>query len=100
MCASVTDAMSCAYKEGYFRIYGIGGQRIYEDLLPKADRMMITEVNRKSIPEADTFFPNLEEAKWIRRQGITLRAKGPKCVLREWLIKRPRVSALRRKRVR
>ena len=110
VCASVDAAIACAYKEGYFRIYGIGGQRIYEDLLPKADRMMITEVNKKSIPGADTFFPDFDEKKWIRRKGTKLvkanavakpndapaersdagaklrtRLKGPKCVLYEWI---------------
>lgn len=57
---SVEDAIALAQSQGYFRIYGIGGQRIYEALLPLAHRLLITEVDTV-VEDADAFFPEVGE---------------------------------------
>lgn len=43
-------------------IYVIGGAEIYKEIMPKADRLIITEVH-KTI-EGDTFFPNINPNDW------------------------------------
>lgn len=53
---SVDEAIALAQSQGYFRIYGIGGQGIYEAMLPRAHRLLITEVETE-VAEADAFFP-------------------------------------------
>jgi dihydrofolate reductase len=57
---SVEDAIALAQSQGYFRIYGIGGQGIYEALLPLAHRLLITEVDTV-VEDADAFFPDVGE---------------------------------------
>lgn len=41
----------------------IGGGTIYEQCLPFADKLYITEIHA-SFPEADTFFPNISPERW------------------------------------
>jgi dihydrofolate reductase len=43
-------------------IYIIGGASIYEQMLDKADKMIITHVDYDG--EADTFFPEIDYQKW------------------------------------
>jgi dihydrofolate reductase len=54
---TVEDAIALAGSKGYFRIYGIGGQGIYEAMLPMAHRLLITEVETV-VEDADAFFPD------------------------------------------
>ena len=79
-------ALALAAARGHARVYGIGGAAVYAALLPLADRLLITEV-ALDVPDADTFFPAVDEAAWREAQRLTLRADGPACVLRE-LIRR------------
>ncbi len=60
---SVQAAVALAQEHGYFRLYGIGGQAIYEALLPHAHRLLITEVDIE-VADADAFFPEIEDANW------------------------------------
>jgi dihydrofolate reductase len=41
----------------------IGGGQLYAEALPMADRMVLTRVDCE--PEADTWFPEWNEAQWI-----------------------------------
>lgn len=41
----------------------IGGGQIYKLFIDKADKLYITHVN-VSFPDADTFFPTIDETKW------------------------------------
>lgn len=77
-------AVQIARDAGHARIYGIGGQRIYEALLPKADRLLVTEVDL-DIADADAFFPAFGPSGWRLVTKQTLREKGPACVLHEYL---------------
>lgn len=60
---SVAEAVALARAEGYFRIYGIGGAGIYRELLPLADRLLLTEVETE-VEGADTWFPEVDEKDW------------------------------------
>ncbi|MBV7394631.1 dihydrofolate reductase [Mameliella sediminis] len=57
---SVEEAIALAQSQGYFRIYGIGGQAIYEAMLPLAHRLLITHVDL-AVEGADAWFPEIGE---------------------------------------
>ncbi|KHQ51172.1 dihydrofolate reductase [Mameliella alba] len=57
---SVEEGIALAQSLGYFRIYGIGGQKIYEAMLPLAHRLLITEVDLE-VEGADAWFPEIGE---------------------------------------
>ena len=78
------SAFTRARGAGYTRLYGIGGARIYAELLPQADRMLISEVD-VTVEDADTFFPEFDPAEW--HKGLTLRL-AENCILKEWLRRR------------
>ncbi len=81
---SVDEAISMARAAGYPRIYGIGGAQIYAQMLPMADRLLITEVDLV-IEDADAYFPKITDNDWHEVWRHSLRADGPKCVVRELL---------------
>lgn len=81
---SVEEAVDFCYDAGHQRIYGIGGESIYEALLPRADRLLITEVD-VDIPDADTWFPAFDESNWRESRRTVIRHDAPRCMLRELL---------------
>jgi len=83
---SLNDAVPAALASGYTRIYGIGGQAIYEALFPLADRLLVTEVEC-DVDGADTFFPVFDLCDWYLANRLELRAFAPRCVLCEYLRK-------------
>lgn len=85
--ASPDAAVDHAYRSGHRRVYGIGGAGIYGALLPRADRLLLTEVDL-SVPDADTFFPSFDAADWTCLAPVTLRSSDPACVLFEYLRRR------------
>ena len=62
--ATVVDSMDAAIAAalGDSEIFVIGGGEIYALVLPVADRILATEIDRKY--GGDTFFPELEEGIW------------------------------------
>ncbi|MDZ4096979.1 MAG: dihydrofolate reductase [Paracoccaceae bacterium] len=80
----MAQALPAAYAAGHRRVYGIGGQRIYEALLPLADRLLITEVDL-DIPDADAFFPTFDPDQWAQCGALTLRRSNPACAVQEFL---------------
>lgn len=84
VCRSVVDAIQVATAQGYRRIYGIGGAGIYREMLPLADRLLITEVETE-VEAADTYFPQVDEAQWQRSGDVLLRERDPRCVMVEYL---------------
>lgn len=82
--ADIDTAIGTARARGYARIYGIGGARIYAELLPRADRLLITEVDLV-VSDADTFFPEPATDDWVRVNEIALQTGGPRSVVGEWL---------------
>ncbi len=84
---SLDVAITAAHEMGHRRIYGIGGAGIYRELLPKADRLLITEVDM-DVQDADTFFPEIEQDEWHEVGQHVLRDVGPRCTLVELIRRR------------
>lgn len=84
---SLDAAVAAAGEAGRARLYGIGGARIYEGLMPQADRLLITEV-ALDVAGADTFFPAFDPADWHMGQRMTLRDAAPACVVQEYIRRR------------
>lgn len=81
---TVHEAIQLALEKGYHRIYGIGGAGIYRDMLPLANRLLITEVDL-CVDGADTFFPEVDLEDWWFDDERPLNNTGPRCVVREFL---------------
>lgn len=79
---SVQDAIALSHAQGCRRVYGIGGQRIYTEMLPLAHRLLITEVDLE-IADADAFFPQFEDTDWRELGRFAFGGDGPSAVLRE-----------------
>lgn len=84
--ADLDTAIQTARDAGYARIYGIGGERIFHELLPRADRLLLTEVD-VTVDAADAFFPAFDEGDWREMRTATIPGQGQPFVLRE-LIRR------------
>ena len=65
--ASVDEAIAAAgesaAESGVETVYVAGGAAIYEQFLPLADRMVLTEVPEQ--PDGDTFFPEWDADEWV-----------------------------------
>lgn len=59
-CTSLDEALSLCREAG--DAFVIGGATLYEQALPKADRIFLTRVD--AAPEGDTWFPALDPAHW------------------------------------
>ena len=62
---NVSDAVFFAEQNDYKEVMVIGGGELYKELLPKATKIYLTRVHA-SFPEADAFFPSIDEKKWTR----------------------------------
>lgn len=59
---SIREAMSLTHKHRISRVYGIGGHKIYKEMLAMADRIVLTRI--KGVYNCDTFFPFIEYSKF------------------------------------
>ena len=82
--SSIEEAIALARREGYMRIYGIGGAGIYREMLKVADRLLVTEVDI-DVPEADVFFPEFSDDDWTRISEVTLEGVSPAARVDEYL---------------
>ena len=57
---SIEDAISHAKSKGESELFIIGGEQIYTQCLPMADRIYLSRVNI-DVDKADAFFPEFEE---------------------------------------
>jgi dihydrofolate reductase len=55
-------ARASAARTGAGEIMIIGGEDVFREVLPQVGRIYLTEVHAS--PEADTWFPELEEGAW------------------------------------
>ena len=60
---SVEAALEAARETGSDTVYVAGGGTVYEQFLPLADRLVLTEVD--AAPEGDTRFPDLDDDAWV-----------------------------------
>lgn len=65
---SLEEALEIAVKSGDTEPFIIGGGKVYREALKKdlVDKMYVTHV--KSEVEGDTFFPEIDENKWVLTQ--------------------------------
>jgi len=59
---SVDAAVEAAAATGAATVFVAGGASVYEQFLPLADRLVLTEVPES--PDGDTFFPEWDAAEW------------------------------------
>nr|WP_101297950.1 dihydrofolate reductase [Halegenticoccus soli] len=64
LAASVDEAVDAAREAagGDGTVFVIGGATVYEQFLPRADRLVLTEIDREF--EGDTRFPEWDESGW------------------------------------
>jgi len=69
----VSDAVSAIKeaKKTSNKVSIIGGESVYKEFLPLADKLLITEINI-IVEGADTFFPKWEKKQWIENSRMTL----------------------------
>ncbi|HWP45345.1 MAG TPA: dihydrofolate reductase [Blastocatellia bacterium] len=65
---SVEDALRLARERGEGEVFIVGGAEIYAQTLARADRMYLTRVH--TVTEADTFFPEWDEAAWVEKESF------------------------------
>lgn len=58
----LADAITKAGEMQTNEVFVIGGGRVYREALPMAGRIYLTSVHTN--PEADTFFPELDNSEW------------------------------------
>ena len=85
--SNVTAAIAACHEAGHHRVYGIGGGSIYKEMLPLADRLLITEVDLK-VDAPDAFFPEIPETEWVEARRTVIRPADPHCELRELMRRR------------
>ena len=59
---SLDEAIDLAKKRNELELMIVGGAQIYEQALPKADKLYLSRVDFEG--EADTFFPEFEHLSW------------------------------------
>lgn len=59
-------------------IFIIGGEQLYRQALPVADKLYLTKIHA-TFPEADTFFPDIDYKKWkiTGRESFPADEKNP-----------------------
>ena len=65
MVNSIKDATFFARENDYNELMVLGGAQIYEEAMPKADKIYLTRVHA-FFEDADAFFPHIDEKKWKR----------------------------------
>lgn len=60
--AALDAAREAARELGVDTVYVAGGGSVYEQFLPRADRLVITEV--PASPDGDVLFPEWDDAAW------------------------------------
>jgi dihydrofolate reductase len=62
LAAALSCARRAAEQGGIDQIMVIGGEDVFREVLPQADRIYLTEVHAP--PAADTWFPELDMRQW------------------------------------
>ena len=65
---SVDAAVEVAAATGSDTAFVAGGATVYEQFLPRADRLVLTEVPGE--PEGDTYFPEWDREDWVEHERV------------------------------
>jgi len=71
------EAIIWAKKEGFQKIFVVGGEKIYRESLPSCEEIFLTEVDANF--DGDTFFPEIEWDNWIaveKREWVLAKHQG------------------------
>lgn len=79
---SVQDVMD-KYGKSDEEIFIIGGSNIYKAFYPYADKMYLTHV-KKTFPEADVFFPEIDESEWEKKTLMEIDENGYRADVTEY----------------
>ena len=60
---SIGAAIDAAAETGAGTAYVVGGASVYEQFLPRVDRLLVTEIAEQY--EGDTYFPAFDEDAWV-----------------------------------
>ena len=60
---SIDEVIALCKQNNQEEFFVIGGGMIYKQMLDKADKLYLTHVDI-SVPDADTYFPIIDETKW------------------------------------
>lgn len=71
---SLDDAIATAGTAGAATLFVIGGSRLYRDALPRATRIVLTQV--RSAPQGDTHFPTIDMSRWCEQSRERFDADG------------------------
>lgn len=63
--SSLEDAYAAAEASGAEKCFVIGGGKVYASAMASADSLYVTHVHTV-VPDADTFFPEIDPALWER----------------------------------
>lgn len=69
---SVDEALKSADSQ---EVFVLGGGKIYEQLLPVADKLYLTEIEAEC-PDADTYFPSFNKEEYTREVIASYQADG------------------------
>lgn len=58
-----------SYIRNHDDVFVIGGAQIYQEFLPIADRLILTEIDHDF--KCDAFFPEFDRSQWFERSRIT-----------------------------
>lgn len=74
LAASLAEALALARQEQAAEVMVIGGEAVYRELLPVADRLYLTEVHAEVA--GDAWFPEFERGEWREVQREDHPAQG------------------------
>ncbi|MDP5307120.1 dihydrofolate reductase [Paracoccus spongiarum] len=81
--SSPDQALAAAQGAGHDHAFCIGGAQIYAQMLPRADRVLLSVVDLR-VEDADAFFPRLDPAEWQPVGSQVLRSAAPSCHVEEY----------------
>jgi dihydrofolate reductase len=79
MFTGLDAALEHCRRQNHDSVFIIGGSNIYQQALPLADKLFMTEVHQHV--NGDTKFPDYDRAKWTE----TARENGPECSFVEYV---------------
>lgn len=77
------EALDYARSHGHDEVFCIGGAQIYRQMMPLADRILLSTVDT-DIADADAFFPAMSPTEWRSGETRILRHADPHCAVTEY----------------
>ena len=62
ICNAISEALSFCIAKDFQKIFIIGGQEIFEQMIPIADKLIISEIQTEV--EGDRYFPSIDYSDW------------------------------------